>query len=375
MIMTFLTTINFPINLLFIIISLGFLLGKIKIKNISIGIAGVLFVAIIIGLFISRTGSDTYLEAVINTKNTMKIFTKLGSSLFISVIGIQTGFSIKKHSQNAFIAFIIGGIMSISGIMLTLLISTLDKNISYPSLLGVLCGSLTSTPGLSSVCEALSNNSSEVVLGYSFSYLFGVIFTVLFTQILSHTSTKSPNFSLSFSKDSNSNKIYPELIFIAIVSLLGNILGSITIPYINISLGNTAGTLLIGFILGYIIQKKISGLYFSSNVLNTLKTFGLTLFFAGTGFDAGYQTINFSIKPITYGIIITLCVIFSGIFLCKVIFRRYHLYSEFIIAGGITSSPAYGALNSQLNPEGTNLFSFAYFGALLFLIICIQIII
>ena len=67
--------------------------------------------------------------------------------------------------------------------------------------------------------------------------------------------------------------------------------------------------------------------------------------------------------------------LFCGIFLCKIVFKRYRLDSEFIIAGGITSSPAYGALNSQSNSAGTNLFSFAYFGALLFLIICIQIII
>ena len=83
--------------------------------------------------------------------------------------------------------------MSISGVMAMLLISVIDKAINYSSLLGILCGALTSTPGLSSVCELIGSENEIAVLGYSCSYLLGVILVVFFTQLFAEKCTCNKN--------------------------------------------------------------------------------------------------------------------------------------------------------------------------------------
>ena len=259
-----------------------------------------------------------------------------------------------------------------AGVIIMQLISVLDKGISYSSLLGILCGALTSTPGLSSVCELVGTDSEEAVLGYGYSYLFGVIFVVIFVQILSCSvaekvlpKTKSP---------STTGNIYPELILINITALFGNILGTLHIPFLHISIGNTASTLLIGLTVGYIVQRNFANVQISSHIINSFKNLGLALFFTGTGFASGLQSVAFDIKSVLYGALITLTAILFGWMLCKIVSIRCLLHNGFVIAGGMTSSPAYGTIRSKASENSINQFSFAYFGALISLVIAIQII-
>ena len=169
--MIFLTLLFSPMSLLFFVIVIGLALGKIRIKNISLGVAGILFIAIVVGFFSRLLLESKSTEIIHEASNYMNVFSKLGTSIFVSVIGLQTGFSIKNNSKTSIVAFTIGASMSISGVLTMLLISILDNKISYPSLLGILCGALTSTPGLSSVCELIDTGSEQVVLSYGCSYI------------------------------------------------------------------------------------------------------------------------------------------------------------------------------------------------------------
>ena len=121
-----LTIILSPFNILFFIIVAGITIGRIRIKGISVGIAGILFTAIFVGLLMNKLIPNESREIIVNTQSTLKTFSKLGTSLFVSVIGLQTGFSIKNHSKNSMIAFSIGSLMSISGVAVALLLSFLD---------------------------------------------------------------------------------------------------------------------------------------------------------------------------------------------------------------------------------------------------------
>lgn len=370
--MSFLTTIFSPFNLLFLIILTGLAIGKIRIHQISLGVAGILFVAIFSGVLMNKLIPNTYIDIISNAQSTMKIFSNLGTSLFISVIGLQTGFSIKNNYKGSLISFTIGILMSVSGVMVMLLISALDQTISYPALLGILCGALTSTPGLSSVCELIGSNSEEAVLGYGCSYLIGVLLVVLFVQIFTQRSPKQN--SVQNPKVIGTSKIYAELITVCITALLGNVLGNIYIYPLNISLGSTVCTLTVGLIVGYITHKKLVRTEMSSQVLNSFKTLGISFFFVGTGYSAGVQSVTFDIRTIIYGALITLAAILSGLLLSRIVFSRYQLNTGFVISGGMTSSPAYGSISSQASEMSTNHFAFAYFGALISLIAIIQVI-
>lgn len=368
--MDFLISLLSPHTILFIIVILGFAIGKIRIRNISIGIAGVLFIAIIIGYLTYRFVPEDSVNGFPEIQDTMKTFSTLGSSLFVSVIGLQTGFSIKGKNDSSVIALAIGSIMSIAGVMTMLLISLLDKSITISSMLGILCGALTSTPGLSCVCELIGTDSEGAVLGYGCTYLFGVILVVFFAQ-LSSLNKKGEQSDESNTSYVNS-KIYPELMLIFVSSLLGALLGETRIPFINISLGNTAGILFISLCMGIFVRHlKIT---VSEQVFKVLKFLGLSLFFAGKGFSTGSKFINLEIKAIIYGIIISLIAIICGLILCKILSNKYTMDSGFVIAGGMTSSPAYGAINKKNDLTSEKLFSFAYFGSLFSLLIAIQII-
>lgn len=367
--MSCLTILLSPLNLLFFMIVAGLAIGRIRIKSISVGIAGILFAAIFVGFLMNKLIPNESREIIANAQSTLKTFSKLGTALFVSVIGLQTGFSIKNHSKESVFAFSIGALMSVSGVAIMLLLSLLDKSISYASLLGILCGALTSTPGLSSVCERISSDSENAVMGYGCSYLFGVILVVFFAQLFSRRCTDNSK-SVSQQQEPKS-KIYPELILICLTALLGNILGNIKIT--SLSFGTTACTLIVGLIVGYIFRKTSKTSLISPLCLNTFRNLGLALFFAGTGFSTGTQNVAFDIRAILYGILITLTAIICGLGLCKLIQRKYPLQQEFIIAGGMTSSPAYGALSGFTTEASVNCFSSSYFGALVTLIIAIQI--
>ena len=251
-----------------------------------------------------------------------------------------------------------------------LLISLLDKSISYATLLGILCGALTSTPGLSGVCEMVGNDSESAVMGYGCSYLFGVILVVFFAQLFARRRSDNPTKSISQQQEIKT-KIYPELILICLTALLGNIIGSIKIA--SLSFGTTACTLMVGLIVGYGIKKASKKSFISSQCLNAFRILGLALFFAGTGLATGSQDIVINVHFILYGILITLAAITCGRVLCKFVERKCSLHQGFIIAGGMTSSPAYGALSPVETADYTNCFSSAYLGALISLMIAIQI--
>ena len=368
--MSFLTTILSPFNLLFFIIVAGFAFGKIRIHRISIGIAGILFIAILVGSLLNLFIPEASTQIIYDIQSTMKIFSKLGTSLFISAIGLQTGCSIKNNSKKSLFAFLIGAMMSISGVMLMLLILKLDKTISCSALLGILCGALTSTPGLSCVCEFIGISSEEATWGYGCSYPFGVIFAVLFAQLFTNNANK--DCAEKTQNNTPVSKIYPELILISITALFGSLLGNTDIPILHISFGNTACTLLIGLMIGYIIKNKSVTMHPTSQTLSAFRNLGLALFFAGTGFSTGIQSISFDAKNIIYGALITLTAILCGLLLCKVRSLKHHVSTGFVIAGGMTSSPAYGGISAQANELSLKDFSFAYFGALVSLVVAIQ---
>ena len=368
--MSYLTMLLSPLNLLLFIIIVGLTIGRIRIKGISVGIAGILFAAIFVGFLMIKLFPNGNSEIIANAQSTLKIFSKLGTALFVSVIGLQTGFSIKKHSKDSMFAFLIGALMSLSGIATMLLISLLDKSISYASLLGILCGALTSTPGLSGVCEMVGNYSESVVLGYGCSYLFGVILVVLFVQLFAKKHPK--NKVQSAPQPDIKSRITPELVLICLTALCGNILGNIKVA--SLTFGMTTCTLITGLLVGYIYCKTSMSNQISSQCLNAFRNLGLALFFAGTGFSTGSQNISFDIRSIMYGIFITLTAIVCGWALCKLLRKSHTLHQEFIISGGMTSSPAYGALSNITTETSVNCFSFSYFGALITLIISISLI-
>jgi len=152
---------------LFIIISVGYIIGKIKIKGVSLDISAILFVALLFGHYgITMPG----------------IIGKIGLVLFIYTIGIQAGtgfFDSFKKQGRALITISIGLVLSAALLAAACIFLF---GVSTDLSIGLLAGALTSTPGLATAIEA--THSSMVSIGYGIAYPFGVIGVILFVKLI-----------------------------------------------------------------------------------------------------------------------------------------------------------------------------------------------
>jgi putative transport protein len=151
---------------LFVIICLGFILGSIKIKGISLDISAIIFVALIFGHF---------------GMTMPPIIGKLGLILFIYTIGMQAGpgffESFREQGRNL---AIIATVVVASASLLTYA-AFWWTGIDMPVAIGLLTGALTSTPGLAAAIDA--TGSPLVSIGYGIAYPFGVIGVILFVRL------------------------------------------------------------------------------------------------------------------------------------------------------------------------------------------------
>ena len=367
--MNYLQTILNPITLTFLIIIIGYYIGKIKFFGISLDLAMVLISAVLTGWLVNLFPFDN--AYFINMQSYMKMFSSLGTGLFISIIGILTGYSLTLDNKRKLAAIITGFIMVISAVISMLIISVFDENISISSLMGILCGALTSTPGLSTICDSETIVSNDAVLGYSNAYTLGVVITVIFIQILMRYTVTESFETLKETNETNHKANFGAIIQIGIAVVLGSLFGNIKIPIIDFSLGNSGGILCCGVLLGYIIQRHYPTHIVDRDILGLLRNFGLVLFFVGTGFPAGINIENgLNTKSILYGIILTIIPIIVGYIISKV----FLLKPQLIISGGMTSTPAIGLVLQKVNRTSLTEYSYSYVGALVTIILLMRII-
>ncbi|MFI3172649.1 MAG: permease, partial [Eubacteriales bacterium] len=127
--------------------------------------------------------------------------------------------------------------------------------------------------------------------------------------------------------------------------VLGNMLGVITIPGIDFSLGSAGGTLIMGLVIGHFGHMGNIDLSINKNTLNFFRELGLVLFLVGAGIPGGINFVNY-VQPsyFIYGAILTLVPMFGGFFLGKYVFKLSIFNNLGSLTGGMTSTPALGTL-------------------------------
>ncbi len=150
------------------VISVGVLLGKIKIFGISLGVTFVLFTGILMGHF-GFTGETHILHFI----------REFGLILFVFCIGLQVGpsfFSSFKKGGMTLNMLAVG--IVVLNIAVALGIYFIDGGIDLPMIVGILYGAVTNTPGLGAAQEALNQLSytgDPIALGYACAYPLGVV--------------------------------------------------------------------------------------------------------------------------------------------------------------------------------------------------------
>ena len=165
------------------VISVGVLLGKIKIFGISLGVTFVLFTGILMGHF-GFTGETHILHFI----------REFGLILFVFCIGLQVGpsfFSSFKKGGMTLNMLAVG--IVVLNIAVALSIYFIDGGIDLPMMVGILYGAVTNTPGLGAAQEALNQLSytgDPIALGYACAYPLGVVGSIIAVRYICRVNLK-----------------------------------------------------------------------------------------------------------------------------------------------------------------------------------------
>ena len=165
-----------PLLLLMVVTAIGYAIGRITIKGSSLGVAAVLFVGLAVGAVDPRLALP---EAIY----------LLGLVTFVYTVGLSSGpgffasFTPRGLRDNLFILamlLVAGGLAAGANLVL---------GMAPTVAAGIFAGSLTNTPALAGVLDALRTQGaadavlSEPVVGYSVAYPMGVLGMILVVSL------------------------------------------------------------------------------------------------------------------------------------------------------------------------------------------------
>ncbi|MBR6501909.1 MAG: permease, partial [Clostridia bacterium] len=176
------------------IAAIGYLLGKVTIKGVNLGTAGVFLIALLFGcLFYGPLNDQLAVEGVKYTTNALKVVENLGLMLFVTSVGFIAGPKFFGDLKRNFKTYILLGLIIIcSGALICagcIVIAKMTMDVPAEELnavmTGLFSGALTSTPAFSAAKEAIGKDyESFVAVGNGIAYIFGVIGVVLFVQLI-----------------------------------------------------------------------------------------------------------------------------------------------------------------------------------------------
>lgn len=360
--------------LVFLIAFLGYALGKIEIKGVGLGAAGVFLMALVFGHF--GAGNNSWFHQIglvtideAKMKTAMKLVQDIGLLCFVTSVGFIAGpkfFSnLKRNAKSyAFIGFcVIGSAALVTAIII------MCTPINAAMGVGILSGALTTTPGFAAAQDALLSyeNSealiNEVTVGHAIGYPFGVVGVVLFVQIVPiilRADLKVEQQKLVASSDQSGERVLPANLIkldpmglapFALAICLGIILGKVSIPLpggASFALGNTGGALLMGLILGHFGHLGKISMELSADFLKSFREFGLIMFLIGAGVPGGNGFVEIIQEQgfilFVYGAIMTLVPMILGYLIARYVVKLCMLNNLGSLTGGMTSTPALGAL-------------------------------
>lgn len=161
-----------------LVITIGILLGKVKIGGISLGITWILFVGIVLSHFGMTVDGEV-----------RHFVQEFGLILFVFSIGLQVGpgfFASFKHGGMTLVMCAVAIVLL--GVA-TAYVVHLATGTPIPTMVGILSGAVTNTPGLGAAQQAYTDASGiedpTIALGYAVAYplgVVGIIFTMIFIR-------------------------------------------------------------------------------------------------------------------------------------------------------------------------------------------------
>lgn len=361
----------------FAIAAIGYTLGRVTIKGINLGTAGVFIIALLYGCLLYgllsenlTAGGETF------SVEALKIVENLGLIFFVTSVGFIAGPNFFGNLKRNFKSYVMLGLVIIIAAALTCVVcilvgtnfSSLDHEQFKAILVGILSGALTSTPAFSASKAAVGADMEALVsVGYGISYLFGVIGVVLFVQIIPKIMKANMAEEVekvtaqAGGKKKKKDMILTEIdefgfMAFSLAAIIGIIVGSLS--YKNFSLTTTGGCLLTALVFGHFGRVGKISIVPNNATLKMLRELGLMLFLIGAGVSGGAKFVEY-FEPVyfLYGAIMTILPMIIGFIIAKNVLKLPLLNNLGSITGGMTSTPALGTL---INMAGTEDIASAY---------------
>lgn len=360
------------------IAAVGYILGRITVKGVSLGTAGVFIIALLFGAFLYPSLEEHLkIGDQIFVKEALKIVENLGLIFFVTSVGFIAGPKFFRDMKRNFKSYVLIGlviILSAAAVCVGCIfiggsMTELSRDDFKSTMVGLLAGALTSTPAFSASKEAVGTNFEDAVsAGYAIAYLFGVIGVVLFVQLipkLTRANMSEEIKKISVASNNDENKKSPKKLIeidnfgfmpFSLAAVLGVLVGSFKIA--GFSLTTTGGCILVALILGHFGKIGKVSLIPKVTTLRTLRELGLMLFLIGAGISGGAKFVQY-FEPIyfLYGAIMTVVPMIIGYLFAKYVLKLPLLNNLGSITGGMTSTPALGTL---INVAGTEDIAAAY---------------
>ena len=378
-------------TLLFVVFSvllLGYLLGRITVKGISLGDAGVFIIALLFGaLFFKVNAFGDLVFAASSTaydfEPGLSILESLGLVLFVTSVGYIAGPKFFGNFKRNFKSYVLLGVIIIlAGGLSAAACIGMGEVIGYGSsiktqdgfvamIVGLLSGSLTSTPAFSAAKATVEAQYTGLVsVGHGIAYIFGVIGVVLFVQLIpkmTKANMEEERAKLVIKTEEEKKKTIAKLFDIdhmgiaafSLAAILGTFIGQIKIPLSSaglsgtcFSLTTTGGCLLVSLVLGHFGRIGKVSIMPAQSTLKLFRELGLVLFLVGAGIPGGAEFVqNFDPMYFVYGIIMTIVPLIVGYLFAKYVLKLSLLNNLGSITGGMTSTPALGTLISTAGTE------------------------
>lgn len=368
------TGITFFMFSIFAIIAVGFALGRIKVKGISLGDAGVFIAALLFGCLFYTSLAE---QLPVYTDKALKIVENLGLILFVTSVGFIAGpkffgnfkQNFKSYVALALVVILAGGLTAVGCILFGRGVMGETNHEEFTAMIvGLLSGSLTSTPAFSAAKATVDAAYESVVsVGYGIAYIFGVIGVVLFVQIIPKLTRadmdrerakflQGTSESKEKAADAKKRKLFEfdshGFAAFALAAVVGTFVGMIKIPLSAdglsgtcFSLTTTGGCLLTSLVFGHFAHIGPVSVTPKSSTLGVFKELGLILFLVGAGIAGGARFVDlFRFSYFIYGVIMTLAPMVIGYLFAKYVLKFNMLSNLGSITGAMTSTPALGTL-------------------------------
>lgn len=163
-----------------LVISLGILLSRIKIKGVSLGITWILFSGILLSNFGLKPSGET-----------LHFVKEFGLILFVYSIGLQVGPGFFSSFRKGGVSLnLLAAAIVIFGVITTIVIHFIS-GIPMQTMAGIMSGAITNTPGLGAAQQTYLDlygvSDSSIATGYAVAYpagVMGIIFSIILLKFL-----------------------------------------------------------------------------------------------------------------------------------------------------------------------------------------------